>query len=246
MIPSNITVMVLGAGVGSRLRPLTDRVPKVMIPIAENLPLLEHTLLLLKKQGFRDFVINIHYLPDFITNYLGDGSKFGISIHYSDERNGLLDTAGAIKFAEPYLSDPFVLMYGDQLHFFDAVKLINFFEDHPHALGAVVLKRSDHPQNGDLAEIDPVTLRIIGWHRRPHAFHEFCPNMYLNTGIYVFRKNILARIPANKSVKLDGDIIPAIIAEQGLLYGFVVDEDILDIGTPEKYEYAKRWHAEHS
>jgi len=97
---ADIDVVILAAGLGTRLRPITDTVPKVMIPIAEGLPLLEHTLLLLKGQGFRKFIFNLFYLPEIITGHFGDGSKWGVSIRYSKEEGEILETAGAIKKIE--------------------------------------------------------------------------------------------------------------------------------------------------
>lgn len=94
--------MILGAGLGTRLNSITNGLPKVMMPIADNLPLLERTIKLLKSQGFNQFVINLHYSPDKITSYFEDGSRFGVNISYSDETNFLLNTAGAIKKPPPF------------------------------------------------------------------------------------------------------------------------------------------------
>lgn len=238
--PKNTAVFLLGAGLGTRLRPITDTIPKVMIPIAEELPLLEHEILLLKSQGFRDFVVNLHYLPEKITSYFGDGSKWGVSIEYSDESDKILGTAGAIRKAAPLLSDPFILMYGDHLHFFDMAKFLQFHNDH-HAFASLVLKTSDLPQNGELAEIDPTTSRIVRWHPRPHGIIEFGDKYLLNTGFYVLPKAIIDSIPEGE-VNLDKEVLPPLIASREDIFGYPTAEDILDLGTSEKYEFAKEWY----
>lgn len=87
--------MILAAGRGSRLRPLTDTVPKPMIPIA-GLPLLEHTLRLLRSHGFDDLIINLHHLPEVIRQYFGNGDRLGVRLRYADEPQ-LRGTAGAIR-----------------------------------------------------------------------------------------------------------------------------------------------------
>lgn len=100
--------MIFAAGLGTRLKPLTDTTPKALIPI-KGRPLLEHVILKLKEAGFRQIVINIHHLGDQILDFLKANQNFGIEIHISDERDYLLDTGGGIKAAtflqgkEPFL-----------------------------------------------------------------------------------------------------------------------------------------------
>ena len=96
--------IILSAGFGTRLRPLTDSMPKVMVPLAGK-PLLEHHILQLKKHGVTEFFINLHYLPDVITKYFGDGSKLGVKIHYVLEAPEILGTAGGVKSFEKNLAD---------------------------------------------------------------------------------------------------------------------------------------------
>src|SRR6185369_4075047 len=179
----DIDVVILCAGLGTRLRPLTNAIPKVMIPIDENLPLLEHIVLLLKSQGFRKFIFNLHYLPEVITNHFGDGSRFGVNIRYSLESGEILGTGGGIKKMERMIeSEDFILIYGDHLFIFDFRPLVDFHVE-KRALATLLLKRSDIPQNGDLAEIDNPTKKITKWHPRPHPYTEYGDNLYLNTGL---------------------------------------------------------------
>src|SRR3954469_4313488 len=95
--------MVLAAGQGTRLRPLTDRVPKALVPVAGR-PMIEYPLLLLKHYGIHEIVINLHHFGEQIEAYLGDGKRFGLQISYSKERQ-LLDTGGGLRKAKPFFKD---------------------------------------------------------------------------------------------------------------------------------------------
>lgn len=242
---SDFTVMILGAGKGVRLGSLSKDIPKVMLSIKESMPLLEHTIYLLKSQGFRNFIVNIYYLPEKIRDYFKDGKNFGVKIVYSDETSQLLETAGAIKKVEALLSDDFILLYGDQLHFFDFRPVLDFHCKNK-ALATIILKKSDFPQNGDLVEINNNSKKINKWYPRPHKFYDFSDTLFLNSGLYVLSKKILNYIPAGKPVKLDIDVLPALVGKDLGIFGFVAEEEILDIGTPEKYQFAKEWYEKRS
>lgn len=233
--------MILAAGIGSRLKPLTDDLPKVMLPIVNGRPLLEHIILLMKNQGFDDFIINLHYRPEKITDYFGDGRKLGVKIAYSAEAGQLLETGGAIKKAEDILSDDFILIYGDMVHFFDFSAALEFHRQR-RALATIILKRSDHPQNGDLFEVDSSTGRITKSYPRPHNFSDFGGQLWLNGGLFVLSKKILDHIPAGRPVKLDIDVIPVLVKSGFDIFGLISKDDILDIGTPEKYQLAREWY----
>ncbi len=234
--------LILGAGLGTRLRPLTDHQPKVMLPIEDGLPLLEHLVLHLKGQGISDFVINLHYCGDCITRHFGDGARLGVRIAYSDETACLMDTAGAVRKAAAELGDEFLLVYGDQVHFYDFAPLLALRREH-NALAALALKRSDLPQNGDLAEWDASTGRIVRWHPRPHSWTAFGEGLYLNTGIYVLSGALVERIPAGRPVSLDREILPALVAEGAPVFGRPPEDEVLDSGTPEKDARARAWFA---
>ncbi len=239
--PKITQAVILAAGLGTRLRPLTDTCPKPMLPI-NGVPLLERLVTLLKGQGITDFIFNLHYLPEKVKDHFGDGSRFGVSVRYSDETTGEpSETAGALKKMESLLNDDFLFMYGDELHAFDFRPLADFHMAHK-ALATVVLKRSDLPQNGEIGEIDPVTRRVAVWHTRPHTVMEYGEGQYVNGGLYALSKKIVDYIPADRPVKLDGEVLPAAMRVGGSVFGWVTDENILDIGTVEKYRYAEEWH----
>lgn len=229
---------ILGAGLGTRLRPLTDTIPKVMVPIAPGKPLLEHTIELLRDQGITDFVINLHYLPDAVVSHFGNGEKWGVRIVYSDETSGLSETGGALKKAAPLLDDNFLFIYGDHLFFFDFKPLIDFHAAH-NGLATIVLKTSDVPEAGEILEFDEATKKIIHSHARPHGITEFTETRMLNSGLFALSKNIINYIPAEASVKFDAETVPSLLAVGESLYAFPTDELILDVGMPEKYKFAQ-------
>lgn len=96
--------MIFAAGLGTRLKPLTDHMPKALVPVAGR-PMLEHVILKLKEAGFTELVINIHHFGEQIIDFLKANQNFGLTIHISDERDRLLDTGGGIKRRQPSLQE---------------------------------------------------------------------------------------------------------------------------------------------
>ena len=119
-------MVILAGGLGTRLRPFTSEVPKALIPIGGK-PFLHHQIDLLKRRGIRDIVLCVAHLGEQVKDYFGDGSWLGVRIKYSEEEGHLLGTAGAIKNAEPLLSDDFFLMYGDSYLMIDYREVMRYF-----------------------------------------------------------------------------------------------------------------------
>ena len=155
--------MVLAAGRGSRLRPLTDHTPKPMIPFAGK-PLLEYIIQLLAQHGFDQMVINLNHLPEVIQNHFGDGKDWGVSIEYSLE-DELLGTAGAVRKVADFFDEPFLVYYGDNLTNFD---LSEFW--------------ATHQQENEIASVgllwmdDPTSRGIIGLDAQGNVVMEFNTN----------------------------------------------------------------------
>lgn len=122
--------MIFAAGLGTRLRPLTDHTPKALISVAGK-PMLERVILRLKEAGFNDITVNIHHFGEQIIEFLRANNDFGITIHLSDERDMLLDTGGGIKKARPFLdgNEPFLV------HNADILSDINLAEPLPASSG---------------------------------------------------------------------------------------------------------------
>src|SRR3982751_5669006 len=121
--------MILAAGLGTRLRPLTDTIPKPLLPVGGT-PLIVWNLLLLRRHGIRDVVVNLHYLGHLIQKELRDGSMWGMRISYSQEPT-ILGTGGGLKQAERYFEGrPFLVLNGDTLCELDLGALRRFHEQH--------------------------------------------------------------------------------------------------------------------
>ena len=136
--------MILAAGLGTRLRPLTDTTPKPLLPVAGT-PLIVWNLLLLKRHGFQDVIINLHHLGSMIEQALGDGSRYGLRIVYSYEPV-ILGTGGGLKQAEPHFSgEPVLVLNGDTLVEIDLGALWPFIRNdkpQPRWCCAKILRRS--------------------------------------------------------------------------------------------------------
>lgn len=119
--------MIFAAGLGTRLKPLTDHMPKALVPVS-GIPMLEHVILKLKKAGFNEIVINVHHFANQIIDFLKEKNNFGITIHISDESDCLLDTGGGIKKAAPFFTDeePFLVHNVDILSNVDLKAFYDF------------------------------------------------------------------------------------------------------------------------
>lgn len=122
--------MIFAAGLGTRLRPLTDNMPKALVPVAGK-PMLQHVIERIKAAGFNEITINIHHFGEQIIDFLAANQQFGITIHISDERGELLDTGGGIKKARPFLdgNEPFLVHNADILTDIDLRKLFQYHID---------------------------------------------------------------------------------------------------------------------
>ncbi len=227
----------MSAGLGTRLRPITESIPKVMVSI-EGKPLLLHQIEHLKEHGVTDFFINLHYLPEVIKDYFGDGSKFGVKITYSFEPE-LLGTAGGLKKFEKYLGDSFFVVYGDVFNEVNYSDLKKYYEKKQPAIGVHVVSKTDHPHDSDLAVLDK-DMRFLAIYRKPHK--EMPKTDYFGMeGIYLFSKKILKYIPESGVYAIDHDLLPDIIAKGEKYYGYLagVDDYVHDIGTHERYSKAQ-------
>lgn len=182
--------MVLAAGAGTRLRPLTEATPKPLVPVAGK-PVLHYCLENLARHGIRDVMLNLWAFPDQVKAACGDGSRWGLRLRYSVEKK-LLGTAGSVKKCESFLKDgPFLILSGDGLHDVDLGAFYRFHRDR-RSTGSMVTKRVDarYPYGVTLAAKNG---RIRGFLEKP-SFGDFFSNR-VNTGIYCFEPEILRRIP---------------------------------------------------
>src|SRR5277367_542893 len=225
---------ILAAGLGTRLRSLGLDVPKVMVPVGGK-PLLEHHLELFKRQGIREFIVNLHYLPEKITDYFGDGSKFGVSITYSQEPE-LLGTAGAVKKMETQLrGGPFIVFYGDNLVHVDFASLIEFHRARK-AVATVALFASPEPWTGGVVETDS-NGRVVRFVEKPDP-KQVSTNL-ISAGIFVLEPSVLENIPAGQFYDFGKDVFPKLLADGRPVYAMRPEAYIQDVGTPERLAKAQ-------
>ncbi len=230
--------VILAAGLGTRLRPLTDNTPKVMIDIGGQ-PVLEHLVRLCRKHGILDIILTLGYLPRVIRNYFGNGEKFGVNIKYTLEKE-MLGGAGVLRLANRYLfSEPFFVLNGDVLTDVDLGKMLNFHKS-KGGLATYLVHRTDHPYDSDVVEFDN-SFRIFRFFR-PKPDDLFTP--LTKTGTHLFEPEVLNYIPESAYFSLEKDLTPRLLSENKNIYAFVSDAYSKDMGTPERLEKVRKDYKE--
>lgn len=227
--------MILAAGLGTRLRPLTNTVPKPLLPVAGT-PLIVWNLLLLKRYGFRDVIVNLHHLGPMIEQVLGNGSAFGLRIIYSKEPV-ILGTGGGIKQAEPHFSgEPVLVMNGDTLVELDLEALCSFHLSR-QAAATLVLRDDPHAEQWGVVEVgsEGRIVRITGRGRAETS--PTTPRMF--AGIHVLTPRLLRAAPKSTAFSIIDTYVSAIERGEQVL-GYDLCGYWSDIGTPERYTQAER------
>ena len=220
--------MILAAGQGTRLAPLTASLPKCMIPIG-GMPILEHTLIRLRGHGVGEVIINLCHQPDVIPAYFGDGSRWGMRITYSPEDEPL-GTAGGVKHAAWFFDGPFLVLYGDNLSTCDLSRLARHHRERD-ALATMALYRRSDPSSSGIAEVNAED-RIVRFVEKPRPEEVF--SKWVNAGIYVLNPEVLDLIPAVRPCDFGRDVFPHLLAEGRTIYGYRMkgEEGLWWIDTP--------------
>lgn len=224
--------LILSAGLGTRLKPLTDTMPKPMVPLAGK-PLLEHLVRLCARFGVCDIAVNLHYLPRVVTDHFGDGGAFGVRLRYGLETE-LLGTAGAVNSFRDFFREPFFVIYGDVLFEVD-LEAVAAAHAASGATATVGLYRVDNPTECGLVDCDGAGRIRRFVEKPPVAFTDLA-----NAGLYVMAPKVLDYIPDSGFCDFGHDVFPAMLAAGEPLYGHVLDGYVMDIGSPQKYEKAKK------
>jgi mannose-1-phosphate guanylyltransferase/phosphomannomutase len=234
--------LVLAAGEGTRLRPLTLDRPKPMLPI-NGKPLLEHTIAWLRQHGVKDIAINLHYCPEAIVYHFGDGAAFDVRIVYSREET-ILGTAGAVRKLNGFVSGgPLVVMYGDVLTNLDLSALLAFHSQSrardPLTRVTMSLYHVLNPTEVGLVGLDE-NGRVTRFVEKPRLEEVFTD--LANAGVLVIEPDIVDCIPPDTFYDFGQHLFPQLLKSGVSIYGWVIPQDtyLLDIGTPEKYAQAQR------
>jgi len=220
--------MILAAGAGTRLYPLTAALPKPMVPVA-NEPVLAHVIRNLHRQGFDQLAINLSHLPDAIRSYFGDGSAYGVSIRYSFEPEPL-GTAGGVKRLGDFWDQDFLVIGGDDLTDMELSGMIAFHRQH-QGLATIALYPVADPSLYGVAVLDR-DRRITAFQEKPprdEALSNLC-----NTGVYLFSPRVLELIPDGFH-DFGRELFPALVAQGAPVYGYPAQGYWRDIGNPREY-----------
>jgi mannose-1-phosphate guanylyltransferase len=212
--------MVLAAGLGTRLRPLTYEIPKPMVPVLDR-PVMAHIVDLCRRQGFDELIANLHYFPDTIRDYFGDSIEY----RYEEE---LLGTAGGVRNVRDFFGDePVVVISGDALTDIDLNKLV---ERHRSAggIGTLTVKRVDDTREYGVVLHD-ADGRISGFQEKPHP-DEALSDLG-NCGIYCFNPEIFDYFPETDFVDWAQDVFPVLLENDVPFYIHEISEYWNDVGS---------------
>ncbi len=238
--------LIFAAGLGSRLKPLTDRIPKALVPVAGH-PMLEHIILKLKSSGFNNIVINIHHFGEQIISFLQSHQNFGIDIQISDERGELLDTGGGIKKATPLLGDrePFLIHNVDILSNADLKALYNAHLQSKNDATLLISQREtsryllfdkEHKLHGWINtlthETKPATFSYDEKKYLPYAF----------SGIHVISPSLIRYMDEGWTGKFPIMDFYLYACDKTQIGGYITDNlRLIDIGKPETLAKAETY-----
>jgi mannose-1-phosphate guanylyltransferase len=232
--------MVLAAGLGTRLRPITYEMPKPMVPVL-NRPVMEHILRLLARHGFTETIANLHWFPELIKEHFGDGSQLGVELSYSFEQQ-LLGTSGGVRNAAGFLGDSFLIISGDALTDIDLTAMREFHESHDGVATLATKRVTDTSQFG--VAITDAGGRIQGFQEKPDPAEALSD--LANCGIYMFRSEIFDFFPEPGTSKAAGpgdptgfadwamDVFPRLLDGDVPFYSHEIDAYWNDIGNLEE------------
>jgi mannose-1-phosphate guanylyltransferase len=238
--------MILAAGKGTRVRPITYTTPKPMIPILQK-PVMEFLVELLRNHGCDQIMVNVSHLAEEIENYFRDGQRFGVEIAYSFEgriENGQLvgDAIGSaggmrrIQDFSPFFDDTFVVLCGDALIDLDLTAALEWHRK-KGAIATVVMKTVEPSEVSSYGVVvTDEEGRIKAFQEKPAVEDALSNN--INTGIYIFEPEVLNYIPSNCMYDIGGDLFPKLVEMGAPFYGIAMDFQWVDIGRVPDY-----WHA---
>jgi mannose-1-phosphate guanylyltransferase len=238
--------MILAAGKGTRVRPITYTIPKPLIPILQK-PVMEFLLELLRQHGFDEIVVNVSHLAKEIEDYFKDGQRFGVQIAYSFEGRIVdgqlvgeaLGSAGGMRRIHdfyPFFDDTFVVLCGDALIDLDLTTAVKFHKE-KGAIATIVTKsvlREQVPSYGVV--VTDETGRIKAFQEKPSVEEALSTN--INTGIYIFEPEVLDYIPSGQEYDIGGELFPKLVEMGAPFYAVPMDFQWVDIGKVPDY-----WHA---
>ena len=221
--------VILVGGEGTRLRPLTYGTPKPMVPLF-GVPFLERTIVRLRDAGVEEIILAAGYLPEAISAHFGDGSRFRTRVTYAIEASPL-GTAGALRNVADRINGPFFVLNGDVLTDLD-LRAMRAFHEKSGGVGVLHAISVEDPSAFGCIEHDDEG-RVTGFVEKPPR--EEARTSDINAGTYLLEPRILAGIPSGRSVSIEREVFPRLIAEGESLYAFITSDYWLDVGRPAQY-----------
>jgi len=216
------TVAILAGGLATRLRPITETLPKSLLELNGE-PFIGHQLRLLQANGVRQVVLCVGHLGEMIQNTVGNGTSFGLRVDYSFDGPTLLGTAGAVRNALPKLGDPFFVMYGDSYLPCDYASIARTFES-AGALGMMTVYRNEG--KWDTSNVEFEADRILAYNKTQRT-----PRMrYIDYGLGVFRAEVFRALPPNQPCDL-AELYGNLLRDKQLA-ACEVKERFYEIGSP--------------
>ena len=229
--------VILAGGEGTRLRPLTYKIPKALIPI-QGKTLTEQVFAIYKKVGVTDIYLSVAYLADRIKEYFGDGGNFGFEIKYLEEKKRM-GTAGPLLLLKSQGRIPqehFFMSNGDNLFALDLKEMLEFHTRND-AVATIALTQVKDPTHFGIAK--PEGEKILAFIEKPTI--EEAPSLYASSGYYILSPAAFNYLPNQDFAMMENDIWPA-IAKDGKLFGFKSEAQWFDTGTPQRHQQVeKEW-----
>ena len=219
-------LVILAGGKGTRLG-LTD-IPKPMCPI-DGIPLLERQIKLAQSYGIEEIFLLEGHLAQVISDYFGDGTRFGVKIHHIVEEKPL-GTAGALSLIKDKLNDRFMVFYGDVVMDFD-IQSMQMFDSKTNSLGTLLVHPNNHPYDSDLLEAKDG--KIVAFYPKPHPEGQRYHNL-VNAAVYILSPQVFDYIEPMQAQDFGKDIFPKILQDGKVLCAYKSAEYIKDMGTKDR------------
>lgn len=228
---STVPAALLAGGLATRLRPITQTIPKSMVEVAGR-PFIDHQLALLRRKGIRRVVLCLGYLGDQIEQHLGNGRKHGLELHYSYDGDRQLGTGGALRRALPLLEEVFWVLYGDSYVDIEFSTVLERFAS-SRARGLMTVLHNDN--RWDKSNVVFRDGRLLCYSKRVAT-----PEMrYIDYGVSLLNREVLASLPENEPVDL-ADVLSE-LAARGELLGHEVTQRFYEIGSHRGLEETQRY-----
>ncbi len=221
--------LLLVGGEATRLRPLTCNMPKAMVPVLHT-PFLEHVIRYLSRHGINDIVLAQGHLPKLMDDYFQDGSRFGVKLTYSLEPKPM-GTGGAIKYAERYLNDSFLVLNGDIFTDLDITAMLQYHQARK-AKATISLTPVDDPTAYGVIETTPEG-KVTRFLEKPKREEVTTNN--INAGTLIMSKDVLKLIPPETNYSYERQLFPQLLQMGEPIYGFPSSAYWIDIGKPDTY-----------